>query len=377
MPGERRVGLVFDDRYLTHNTGLDLIEDATPWPFAEPVPHVSSPVLVGRAKHLMDLYGVGERMQRIQPILASDEQLTVYHTPDYLARVAALAQTDGGDTGSGAPLGRGGERVARLAAGGTIAAVDAVMGGEVNAAYALVRPPGHHAMADEGMGFCVYNNAVVATRQAQRVHGAGRVLILDWDVHHGNGTQAAFWSDLSVLFISLHQDDLYPAGWGAVDQVGIGEGEGLTVNIPLPAGAGNRAYAEAFARIVDPICHQFDPDLVIVSAGQDASVFDPLARMSLTLAGYRAMTEMMMAIAVDCCDGRLVVTQEGGYAAQYAPYCSATIAQTLVGPDPVEAPIPDPYGERAVRQPASNELGLDAERAIERVAEVQSQYWVL
>ncbi|MGH2616130.1 MAG: class II histone deacetylase, partial [Thermomicrobiales bacterium] len=197
------------------------------------------------------------------------------------------------------------------------------------------------------------------------------------DVHHGNGTQAAFWSDPSVLFISLHQDDLYPAGWGAVDQVGTGDGEGFTVNIPLPAGAGNRAYAEAFARIVAPIARQFDPDLVIVSAGQDASEFDPLARMSLTLAGYRAMTEAMMVIAGDCCDGRLVVTQEGGYATQYAPYCSATIAQTLVGLAPEEAPIPDPYGERAVRQPASKEVGLDAGRAIERAESVLRQYWPL
>jgi acetoin utilization deacetylase AcuC-like enzyme len=196
-------------------------------------------------------------------------------------------------------------------------------------------------------------------------------------VHHGNGTQAAFWSDPSVLFISLHQDELYPPGWGAIDQVGLGEGEGFTVNVPLPAGAGNRAYVEAFARLVEPIARQFAPDLVLVSAGQDASVFDPLARMSLTLAGYRFMTERMMAVAIACCDGRLVVTQEGGYAPQYAPYCSATIAQTLVGVRPGEELIPDPYGERADLQPASNEIGLDAERAIERAVETQERYWSL
>ena len=377
MPGARTVGLVFDDRYLTHNTGLDFIDDVRLYPFAEPIPHVSSPALVGRAKHLIDLYGVGDRMLRIDPVLASDKQLTVYHTPDYLARVADIARTDGGDTGAGAPIGRGGDRVARLAAGGTIAAVDAVMAGDIDAAYALVRPPGHHAMADEGMGFCVFNNAVVAVRQAQREHGAERIFILDWDVHHGNGTQAAFWSDPSVLFISVHQDDLYPAGWGAADQVGIGDGEGFTVNVPLPAGAGNRAYSDVFDRIVTPVARQFDPDLIIVSAGQDASVFDPLARMSLTLAGYRAMTEAMLAVANECCAGRLVVTQEGGYAAQYAPYCSATIAQTLVGHQENDAPIPDPYGERAVMQPASNEVGLDAEQAIERALEVNRAYWAV
>lgn len=377
MPPDRLVGLVFDDRYLTHNTGLDLVADRYPYPFAEPVAHPSSPVLVGRAKHLMDLFGITERMRRIDPAFASDEQLTVYHTPEHLARVNEIAQTDGGDTGAGAPIGRGGDRIARLAAGGTIAAVDAVMTGAVNAAYALVRPPGHHAMADEGMGFCVFNNAVIAARQAQRVHGAGRVLILDWDVHHGNGTQAAFWIDPSVLFISLHQDDLYPPGWGAADQVGIGEGEGFTVNIPLPAGTGNRGYAEAFGRIVKPIATQFDPDLVIVSAGQDASVMDPLARMSVTLAGYRAMTEAMMTVAAECCEGRLVVTQEGGYAPQYAPYCSATVSQTLVGLLPDGQVIADPYGERAEAQPASVELGLDAASAIERVIAIQQCYWAL
>jgi acetoin utilization deacetylase AcuC-like enzyme len=377
VPRDRLVGLVFDDRYLTHNTGLDLIKDRSHYPFAEPVAHPSSPALVGRAKHLMDLFGIADRMRRIDPVCASDEQLTAYHTPEYLARVIEIAQTDGGDTGSGAPIGRGGDRVARLAAGGTIAAVDAVMSGDVDAAYALVRPPGHHAMADEGMGFCVFNNVVVAARQAQRVHGVDRVLILDWDVHHGNGTQAAFWADPSVLFISLHQDDLYPPGWGAADQVGIEVGEGFTVNVPLPAGTGNRGYAEAYARIVMPIAQQFDPDLVMVSAGQDASVFDPLARMSLTLAGYRAMAEAMMTVAAECCQGRLVATQEGGYAPQYAPYCSATVAQALVGLLPGDEWIADPYGERAETQPASVELGLDAVRAIERVIAVQQRYWAI
>jgi acetoin utilization deacetylase AcuC-like enzyme len=377
MPRDRLVGLVFDDRYLAHDTGLDLIEDRSPYPFAEPVAHPSSPALVGRAKHLMDLFGIAQCMHRIEPVFASDEHLTVYHTPEYLTRVSEIARTDGGDTGAGAPIGRGGDRIARLAAGGTIAAVDAVMSGAVNAAYALVRPPGHHAMADEGMGFCVFNNAVVAARQAQRVHGVQRVLIVDWDVHHGNGTQAAFWADPSVLFISVHQDDLYPPGWGAADQLGIEDGEGFTVNIPLPAGTGNRGYAEAFARIVTPISCQFDPDLVIVSAGQDASVMDPLARMSLTLAGYRAMTEAMMSVAAKCCEGRLVITQEGGYAPQYAPYCSATIAQTLVGLPPDGEWIADPYGERAETQPASVELGLDVASAIERALAIQQDYWVL
>ena len=187
--------------------------------------------------------------------------------------------------------------------------------------------------------------------------------------------RTAFWTDPSVLFISLHQDDLYPPGWGQIEQVGEGAGEGFTVNLPLPAGTGNRGYAEAFDRLVVPIARQFAPDLIIVSAGQDASVHDPLGRMALTLDAYRAMTGAMLAVAATACAGRLVVTQEGGYAPTYAPYCSTAIAETLVGLPPGAAPLPDPYGERALTMPPSRELGLDAARAVELAAEVLRRYW--
>jgi len=371
--GAHEIGLVFDDRYLWHDTGLWLIGDETPFPFSDPVPHPSSPLLVGRAKQLMDLHGLTDHMDRIEPLYAEDDHLTVYHTPAYLRRVAELSAGNGGETGEGAPMGRGGDRIARLSAGGTMAAVAAVMEGRVRRAYALVRPPGHHAMSDRGMGFCVYGNAVVAARYAQQAHGARKVLVLDWDVHHGNGTQDAFWRDDSVLFLSLHQDDLFPPGWGAVDAVGEGPGEGFTVNIPLPAGTGNAGYALAYERIVAPVVRQFAPDLIIVSAGQDASIMDPLARMSLTLDGFRTMTRAMMALADETCDGRMVVTQEGGYAPQYAPYCSAAIAETMVGAPEMD----DPYGPRARSLPASREVGTDCQRAVDAVAAVQSRHWNL
>jgi acetoin utilization deacetylase AcuC-like enzyme len=372
----RRVGLVFDDRYLTHNTGLALIEDVEPFPFADPVPHVSSPALIGRAKHLMDLAGITDAMVHVDAYEAPDDALLAYHTREYLDRVREIARA-GGDTGQGAPIGRSGDRVARLAAGGAMAAVDAVMTNAVQAAYALVRPPGHHAMADAGMGFCIYNNAVIAAHHAQRGHNAGKVLILDWDVHHGNGTQAAFYADPSVLFISLHQDDLYPVGWGAIDQQGEGAGKGFTINIPLPPGTGNRGYIEAFDRIVIPVTRQFEPDLILVSAGQDASVVDPLARMALTTASYRDMMTLMVAVAAEVSNGRVVVTQEGGYAPQYAPYCSTAIAEALVGACPGITPHPDPYGPRATSMLGANELGLDAERAIQAAIAAHGEYWSL
>lgn len=372
----RGVGLIFDDRFLFHNAGLDLIGDQHLYPFAEPVPHVSSPLLIARAKQLMDLAGLTDKMIRLDPFEAADEALTAFHTADYVARVTELGQT-GGDAGEGAPLGRGGDRIARLAAGGVMAAVDAVMTGRVGSAYALIRPPGHHAMADRGMGFCIFNNVVVAARHAQRVYGADKLLILDWDVHHGNGTQDAFYDDPTVLFISLHQEDLYPVGWGAVDHLGKGLGEGLTVNIPLPAGTGNRGYLEAFERIVLPIARQFAPDLIIVSAGQDANVLDPLGRMSLTTSGYRDMTTLIRSVAADSCGGRLVVAQEGGYAPQYAPYCSAAIAEALVGARDGVVPIEEPYGPRAGTMPPSRAVGLDADRAIDRAVTVLRRHWTL
>ena len=378
--GTARVGLVFDDRYLQHDTGLWLsgAVERDPFPFADPVPHPSSPALVGRAKHLMDLYGLTERMDRLQALLADDEALLAYHTRDHLDRVAALSAGAGGDTGEGAPVGRGGDRIARLAAGGTMAAVDAVVAGTYRRVYALVRPPGHHAMADRGMGFCVYNNAVVAVRHAQRRLGVRKIAVLDWDVHHGNGTQDAFWSDDSVLFISLHQDDLYPAGWGAIEAVGEGAGEGYSVNIPLPAGTGNAGYVAAFERIVTPIVRAFAPELIVVSAGQDANVQDPLARMAVTVDGFRAMARTMADLAEELCDGRLVITQEGGYAEQYAPYCSAVVAEVLVDAGSGGSmPVEDPYGPRSQSLPPSRTVGLDCARAIEDVVAMQRRYWPL
>jgi acetoin utilization deacetylase AcuC-like enzyme len=372
------VGLVFDDRYLSFSTGPELIHDHEPYPFAETVAHSSSPLLVGRAKHVMDLYGVTDRMERIPAFEPEDDALLAVHTRAYLDNVKAISKRrGGGDTGSGAPMGEGGERTARLAAGGVIAATEAVLTERAQRAYALVRPPGHHAMADKGMGYCVYASVAVAVRDAQKRFGLERVLIVDWDVHHGNGTQAAFYDDPSVLFISLHQDDLYPAGWGAVGDQGEGKGGGFTINLPLPAGGGEALYLAAFERIVIPAALQYKPDLVVISAGQDASVLDPLARMSLTTSSYRAMCRQLMAVAEECSGGRVVVAQEGGYSLKYAPYCTAAIAETLCGVADADAQVIEPYGPRAQTQPQATTIGLDGEAALQRIVDANRRYWKL
>jgi acetoin utilization deacetylase AcuC-like enzyme len=370
----RSVGLVFDDRYLAHNTGLYLVQERDQFPFSTPVPHHSSPGQVSRAKHLMDLAGVTDLMTRIEACEASDEALLAYHTPGHLKHIAAVSKT-GGDAGAGAPMGIGSDRIARLAAGGAMAAVSAVLEGSVDSAYALIRPPGHHAMADKAMGFCIYNNVVIAARHAQSSHGVERVLILDWDVHHGNGTQAAFYDDPDVMFISIHQDNLYPPDWGMESQTGEGKGQGFTVNIPMPAGTGNAGYREAFRCIVAPVATAFKPEMIIISAGQDASLMDPLGRMSLTTQGFREMAQTMLEVAGQVCGGRMVVCQEGGYAPEYAPYCTAVIAETMTGPGHAEVALTEPYSDRADQLPPSISFGADAAAAIDRAAAAAGQWW--
>lgn len=373
---DRRVGLVFDDRYLTHNSGQFLIAYRDQYPFPEPIPHPSSPQIASRTKHLLDLFGYTDIMHRVDAFEATDEMILACHTPEYLARVHDVSKA-GGDVGTGAPIGRGGDRVARLAAGGVIAGVDAVMSRRLHHVYALVRPPGHHAMSDKGMGFCVFGNVAIAARHAQRAHGARKIAILDWDVHHGNGTQDAFYDDPSVLFISIHQEDLFPVGWGSLDQVGEGDGVGTTVNIPLPAGSGNRAYLHVVQHIVAPILRQFGPELILISAGQDASVEDPLGRMSLTTGGYRAMMRVVREVADEVCEGRIVVAQEGGYSQHYAPYCSAAIAEGLCDGLSGFQPVEEPYGPRAESMPPSRRIGLDAQAAIDAAIEAHETHWEL
>ncbi|KEF41894.1 MAG: histone deacetylase [Cyanobium sp. CACIAM 14] len=249
----------------------------------------------------------------IPPRPASDAELLRCHTPLYLQRVqedqrAGLAQLSTGDTA----IGPHSERTARLAAGGVLAAVDAVMAGRVRNAFAVVRPPGHHAGVSRGMGFCLYNNVAIAARHLQAVHGIERVLIADWDVHHGNGTQEIFWTDPSVLFLSSHQAPLYP-GTGSRRERGAGAGEGFTCNCPLPAGTSGRELLAAWREDLLPQAAAFAPDVVLVSAGFDSRAGDPLGDFRLEDGDFAALTELLLAIAADHARGRLVSTLEGGY----------------------------------------------------------------
>lgn len=370
------VGLVFSGRYLQHNTNpYRLPVSGDPLPFVEQVDHPSNPRLVERTLKLLDMTDSSEWLRRISPYPAPVDALAAYHSHEYIERVQQICLSGGGESGQGAPVGRDSYEIALLAAGGAMAAVDAVMGDELKRVFALVRPPGHHAMSDKGMGFCVFNNVVVAARHAQRTHKLPKVLILDWDVHSGNGTQDAFFSDPSVLFFSVHQDRLYPEEFGWLEQSGSGDGAGHTVNIPLPTGCGDAAYLAVMEEIIAPIAQQFRPDIIFVSAGQDASSSDPMGRMSVTSDGYRRLTRAMIELASDMSDGRLVVVQEGGYSEIYAPYCTLAIVEELAG---VRSGIEEPVNaERASRWPQSQTVGLDARATIDAVKAHHREFWEL
>lgn len=367
-------GLVYDERYLEHDPGEFLIRYTERYPFDEVEPHPSGPVVVRRTHKLLTALGYTDATATTTGRMATTEEIERVHSPEMRRKVEAISK-HGGDAGFGSPIATGGEEIARLAAGGAIAAVDAVLHGDVRNAFGLVRPPGHHATATESLGFCVYNNIAIAARHAQDVHGLEKIAIIDWDVHHGNGTQDIFWQDNSVLFISLHQDNLFPIDWGKVDDCGEGEGLGTTVNIPLPPGSGNAVYLAAMEEIVLPAIRQFSPDLILVSAGQDASVQDPLGRMTVTVPAYRQMTELVRGLAEEICDGRLVVLMEGGYSNYYAPYCTAAIVEGLLAEPPTR--VPDPYSPRSEVQPGTTKVSLDQRAALDAVKDTQRAGWRL
>ncbi len=372
-------GLVFHEHFLLHDAGMSVVgSPPEPYPYLEPEAHVEHPRRVGRIKELLDHTGVTERLEALPFGPATLEDVALFHTPEHIQNVLALSASGDGysDAGEGARLSRGSFEVALLAVGGACAAVDAVLEGQVDNSYALIRPPGHHAVARQGMGFCLFGNVAIAVKRALSRGTAERVMVLDWDVHHGNGTQEAFYDDDRVLMVSLHQEGLYPENSGLVEETGGEGGAGRTVNVPLPAGTGDAGYMATLERVVFPIARQFNPDLIVVSNGLDASRSDPLGRMVITAGGYRRMTRATMNLAEELCNGRLAIIHEGGYSQSYAPVCGLAIIEELLG---IDSGVADNLGgqARADRLRPSYEVGLDVERALAEVVAAQSAHWEL
>lgn len=261
-------------------------------------------------KYLVET-GLTQALVRVPVQPVAREHLLRVHTASYIEHVQAMSAREG-HLDPDTYIRQGSWEAALHAAGGLVALVREVVAGRLDNGFALIRPPGHHAEADHGMGFCLFNNVAVAARAAQAEWGVERVLIVDWDVHHGNGTQRVFYEDPTVLYFSTHQYPFYP-GTGAASERGAGAGEGTTVNVPFPGGVGDEDYQLVFERLLVPLARRFQPDLILVSAGYDPHWRDPLAAMQLTLRGFAALTRLMVDLAAELCDGRLVLTLEGGY----------------------------------------------------------------
>ncbi|MBN2471573.1 MAG: histone deacetylase [Anaerolineae bacterium] len=303
--------------------------------------------------------GVLDRLDCRTPPAATDEQLLLVHSPaylDYLAEVTATRRGTyhGGDT----YLGPHSEQVARLSAGAALAAVDAIMGGAARNALVAMRPPGHHALPDHPMGFCIFANIALAALHARRAYGVRRVMIVDYDVHHGNGTQAIFYDDPGVLFLSTHQSPFYP-GTGALDEIGAGAGEGTTLNIPLKAGHGDSSFHAICEQVIWPAALRYQPDLMLVSAGFDAHWCDPLGGLTLTLAGYDHLTRELIRMADAVAEGRIIFVMEGGYHLEALANGMLNVACALLDDPTVSDPLPlseRASGRRAIAGPVEDLL---------------------
>ena len=293
-----KTGLVYDPRYLEHDMGMG---------------HPESPNRLRAIVQQLEQSGTMAQLIRIAPRMAEDEWITKIHTAAYLASLKQHAPTSGRvSLDPDTSMSPGSLTAAYLAAGGALAGVDAIMNNEAEHVFCAVRPPGHHAEAGRAMGFCLLNNVAIAARYAQKKHGLSRVLIVDWDVHHGNGTQHSFEEDPSVLFFSTHQYPHYP-GTGRASERGTEAGEGFTINVPMEAGEGDETYHAIFQKALVPAADDFKPDFVIVSAGFDAHRDDPLASMGLTEEGYADLTKIVAGIAKRHAHGRILSSLEGGY----------------------------------------------------------------
>lgn len=334
-------GFVFHELYMWHNTG----NFAGPIPFGNPVQpfeHADHPETKRRLRNLLEVSGLLKQLTLIEPREAMDEEILRFHTRPHLEKIRSLNGYFGVDAGLYSPMGRGSFEIAKLSAGGVIEAVDGVLDGKVRNAYALVRPPGHHALPDLAMGFCLFGNAAIAGLHALEARKLDRIAFVDWDVHHGNGTQAAFWEQPRALTISIHQDNCFPPDSGYITEIGAGKGKGYNINIPLPPGSGVGAYEAAFDRVIVPALQKYKPDLIIVPSGFDAGAHDPLGRQMMTSEGYRSLTKKTMNAAADVCAGRLVMCHEGGYSSPTIPFFGLAVMEQLSG---IRTPVTDPFQE--------------------------------
>ncbi|MCA9885637.1 MAG: histone deacetylase [Anaerolineae bacterium] len=314
--------------------------------------HPEHPGRVQAVWELLEATKIVNDLHHLQPTPVATDILRLAHSDELIDQLAQISRQDrlvliDHDTYA---LPESYE-IARLAVGATVQATEAVLNQQAKNGLVVVRPPGHHATINRAMGFCLLNSIAVAARVAQRIHQVERILIVDFDVHHGNGTQDIFYNDPGVYFISTHQSPFYP-GTGYIDQTGIGAGDGYTLNIPMPGGQGDENYAAVFDEIIYPAAKRYQPELILVSAGFDAHWVDPLANMKLSLTGFAQLTRKLVRMAEAFCGGKIIVVMEGGYDLQALSHGILNVSYALLGQDEVS----DPYGPAKGQEPDISKL---------------------
>ena len=326
-----KVGLVYDPIYLKHDTGE----------------HVENAGRLTAIINGLDETGLRQQLTPVKPRPASLEEISLVHPKQHISHIQDVARKGGGWLDADTVMSPDSYEVALYAAGGAIVAMEAVMEGKAKSAFALVRPPGHHATPRRAMGFCLFNNIAIAAEQALARYKLEHILIIDFDVHHGNGTQEIFYERPEVMYVSTHEYPFYP-GSGSVEETGRGTARGTTVNIPLPAGCGDSEYIQVFEQIIVPAARRFKPQLILVSAGYDAHWADEIALMQVSVSGFREMVKIIQGLADDLCDSRLVFCLEGGYnLSALAASVKATL-DVLLGNAATDNPLGQPaHGFRA------------------------------
>jgi acetoin utilization deacetylase AcuC-like enzyme len=293
----KKTGVVKDTRYLQHSAGFS---------------HPESPERLTAIYEMLDNPLMHWKFTHIEPRVATHKEIETIHSPSYVEFIASTAGQScvylDPDTATSPET----YEIAKLAVGGVCNAIDEVMEGKVDNAFAFVRPPGHHAEKDAAKGFCVFNNIAIGAMHAISKYNLKRILIIDWDLHHGNGTQHSFYNDPRVLYFSTHQYPYYP-GTGALQEIGRGPGEGYTINVPLSEGAGDADFVKIFRKILQPVALEFKPELILLSAGFDTYFQDPLGGMRVKPEGFANLARILLNIAGACCQGRFVAVLEGGY----------------------------------------------------------------
>ncbi|MBS1880401.1 MAG: class II histone deacetylase [Actinobacteria bacterium] len=366
----RRTALVWHERFAWYEAGIGA-GFAPAGGLVQPYEPVDAPAAKARLRSLVDVCGLSEWLRLLTPTAAGEDALRSFHDDAYLERLRQLDAAGSGDAGEAAPVGPDAYETARLGVGACLLAVDEVVAGDVDNAYALVRPPGHHARRGEGVGSCLLANAVLAAHHARDRHGIERIAIVDWDVHHGNGAQEAFWDDPDVLTLSIHQEGYFPPGSGALDELGGPAALGANLNVPLPPGSGHAAYLQAAHRIVAPALRDHRPELILVCSGYDAAAMDPMGRMLLHSDSFRELTRVVKEVAEEQCEGRLVVIQEGGYSPAYTPFCGVAVIEELVGVRVCEDPFIDVFRGMPGQEATPEQLGqIEAAARVARLLDM-------